>query len=70
MIIDNKKLLIGAGVLVVGYLLWKKSKRNAPISAKQMECDIRYSRLLQPTVEMPQEYWNKRKEDWMKANCK
>ena len=28
MIIDNKKLLIGAGVLVVGYLLYKKSKSN------------------------------------------
>jgi hypothetical protein len=24
----NKNLLIGAGVLIVGYLLWKKSKTN------------------------------------------
>lgn len=26
---NNKNLLIGAGVLVVGYLLWKKSKSNS-----------------------------------------
>jgi hypothetical protein len=29
MIIDNKKILIGAGVLVVGYLLWKKNQSNS-----------------------------------------
>jgi hypothetical protein len=28
MIIDNKKILIGAGVLVVGYLLYKNMKKN------------------------------------------
>jgi hypothetical protein len=27
----NKKLLIGAGVVVVAYLLWKKSKSNSVI---------------------------------------
>ncbi len=26
---ENKKLLIGAGVVVVGYLLWKKSQTNS-----------------------------------------
>ena len=26
---ENKKLLIGAGVVIVGYLLWKKSKTNS-----------------------------------------
>ncbi len=26
--IDNKNLLIGAGVVIVGYLLWKKSKKD------------------------------------------
>jgi hypothetical protein len=29
----NKNLLIGAGVVIVGYLLYKKIKRNAPPSA-------------------------------------
>jgi hypothetical protein len=28
---ENKKLLIGAGVVVVAYLLWKKSKSNSVI---------------------------------------
>jgi hypothetical protein len=28
----NKNLLIGAGVVVVGYLLWKKSKTNSVIN--------------------------------------
>ena len=28
MIIDNKKILIGAGVVVVGYLLYKNMKKN------------------------------------------
>jgi hypothetical protein len=34
-----------------------------------MECDRRYSELLQPSVMMPEEYWKKRKDDWMKINC-
>ena len=67
--LDKKNILIGAGVVILGYLLWKKMKRNAPISAKQMECDRRYSELLQPSVMMPEEYWKKRKDDWMKINC-
>jgi hypothetical protein len=35
-----------------------------------MECDRRYSELMQPEVVMPPEYWQKRKEEWMKTNCK
>jgi hypothetical protein len=66
----NRNLLIGAGVLVVGYLYLKKIKRNAPTSAKQMECNFRYAQLAQPSVMMPPEYWAKRKEEWMKINCK
>ena len=26
---DNKKILIGAGILIIGYLIWKKSKKNS-----------------------------------------
>jgi hypothetical protein len=68
---NNKNLLIGAGVVIVGYLFWKKSQSKSLESRiKQMGCDSRYSELNQPSVEMPQEYWDKRKEDWMKINCK
>lgn len=67
---NNKNLLIGAGVIVLGYLLWKKSQSKSLLSPKQMQCESEYSGLLQPSVEMPQEYWDKRKEDWMKINCK
>ena len=68
---DNKKLLIGVGIVIIAYLLWKKSQGKSLESRnKQMECDIRYSELAQPSVAMPQEYWAKRKEEWMKINCK
>lgn len=67
---NNRNLLIGAGVLVVGYLLYTKSKRNSLPSPKQMECNERYSGLGQPDVMMPQEYWDRKKENWMKENCK
>jgi hypothetical protein len=116
----NKNLLIVAGVVIVGYLLWKKSqgkvnqtqyskecldgleralqqenvkppnfektflencqsKNNMPSVSnsasvesriKQMECDSRYSQIMKPSVVMPPEYWQKRKEEWMKINCK
>jgi hypothetical protein len=69
--LDNKKILIGAGIVVIGYLLWKKSQRNSLKSrTKQMECDIRYSELAQPGVVKPPEYWKKKEEEWMKVNCK
>lgn len=67
---NNRNLLIGAGVVIVGYLYFKKIKRNSPTSAKQTECNSRYSKLLQPAVMMPPEYWAKREEEWMKINCK
>ena len=68
---NNKNLLIGAGVVIVGYLLWKKSQSKSLESRiKQMDCDSRYLELMQPDVEMPPEYWQKRKEEWMKINCK
>jgi hypothetical protein len=67
----NKNLLIVAGVVIVGYLLLKKSQgKSLESRKKQMECDSRYSELMQPSVVMPQEYWDKRKEEWMKINCK
>jgi hypothetical protein len=40
--IDNKKILIGAGVVVVGYLLWKKSQSKVtlnPIDSMRVECE-------------------------------
>jgi len=88
----TKNILIGAGVLVIGYLLLKKSKNNQqpfniqtivkdPSKAvvgrpmtedelKKFKCEMAYSELAQPSVMMPPEYWSKRKEEWMKANCK
>ncbi len=67
----NKNLLIGAGVVVVAYLLYKKSQgKSLESRIKQMECDSRYSELMQPDVVMPPKYWKKRREDWMKINCK
>lgn len=68
---ENKNILIGAGVVVVAYLLWKKSQSKSLKSRQySMECEMRYSELAQPSVMMPPEYWEKRKEDWMKINCK
>ena len=66
----NKNLLIGAGVVIVAYLLWKKSQgKSLESRKKQMECDSRYLELSQPEIVMPPEYWQKRKEEWMKINC-
>ena len=67
----NKNLLIGVGVVIVGYLLWKKSQSKSLKSRQySMECEMRYLDLMQPEVIMPPEFWKKRKEDWMKINCK
>jgi hypothetical protein len=73
---NNKNLLIGAGVVIAGYLLLKNYKTK-PTQKKSLknrvyskECEIRYSQLMQPSVVMPPEYWEKKKEDWMKINCK
>jgi hypothetical protein len=67
----NRNLLIGAGVVVVGYLIWKKNQ-NDSLQSRQysFDCENRYSELMQPEVVMPKEYWEKRKEEWMKINCK
>ena len=67
----NTKLLIGAGIVIAGYLLWKKSQSKSLKSGQySMECEMRYLDLMQPEVIMPPEFWKKRKEDWMKINCK
>jgi hypothetical protein len=93
--IDNKKILIGVGILVLGYLLLKKSKNNEqpfniqtivkdpskavvgrPMTEDELkkfqkaDCEMEYARLAQPSVMQTPEYWRKRKEEWMKANCK
>jgi hypothetical protein len=59
---NNRNLLIGVGVVIVGYLLLKKKQKKTLPSLKQMECESRYSELMQPSVVMPPEYWQKRKE--------
>ncbi len=67
----NRNLLIGAGVVVVGYLLWKKSQNDSLQSRLySFDCENRYSELMQPEVVKPKEYWEKRKAEWMKINCK
>jgi len=49
-----------------------KPSQSKSLKSRQysMECEMRYSELRQPSVMMPPEYWEKRKEDWMKINCK
>jgi hypothetical protein len=42
---------------------------NKPITYPS-ECSMRYDLLPKKAVMMPQEYWEKQKEDWMKNNCK
>jgi hypothetical protein len=44
---ENKKLLIGAGVLVVAYLLWKKSKNKVNTKQYSKECYEGLERALQ-----------------------
>jgi hypothetical protein len=66
---NNRNLLIGAGVLVVGYLLWKKS-----VKSKKMKCEEEYSlqRKQFDTLEYSlslEEKMNKKRQ-WMKMNCK
>jgi len=48
---ENKKLLIGAGVVIVGYLLWKKSQSKVNQTQYSKECyDSLQSRLMQEDV--------------------
>ena len=48
---ENKNILIGAGVVVVGYLLWKKSQSKVNQTQYSKEClDSLQSRLMQEDV--------------------
>lgn len=49
----NKNLLIGAGVLVVGYLLWKKSQSKVNQTQYSKECLDELERALQQEVVRP-----------------
>jgi hypothetical protein len=44
---ENKKLLIGAGVVIVGYLLWKKSQSKVNTTQYSKECLDGLERALQ-----------------------
>jgi hypothetical protein len=55
---NNKNILIGAGVVIVGYLLWKKSQKNSQNALNETqyskECyDSLKSRLMQEDVKPP-----------------
>lgn len=65
----NKKLLYGIlGIgAIAGFYFWNKKKKT---KTYPIECESRYLGLPKPEVEMPPQYWEKRKEDWMKTNCK
>ena len=49
---NNRNLLIGAGVLVVGYLLYKKSKSNVKEYSENCKAQLE-SRLMQQDVKPP-----------------
>lgn len=49
--LDKKNILIGAGVVIVGYLLWKKSQSKVNTTQYSKECyDELKSRLMQEDV--------------------
>lgn len=51
----NKNLLIGAGVVVVGYLLWKKSQNNSVAnSVTKSDIIIPENALVRPYLGQPQ----------------
>ena len=68
----NRNLLIGAGVIVVGYLLYKKI-----LKSKEMKCNGKYYNLQLKNSERfqaesyvsPEQEMN-RKRQWMAINCK
>jgi hypothetical protein len=69
--IDNKKILIGAGILVIGYLLYKKS-----VQLKEMKCISKYhqyreenSRLFELERYLSPEKQMNQQRQWMKINC-
>jgi len=50
---ENKKLLIGAGVVIAGYLLWKKSQNKVNTKQYSKECLEGLERALQRDNEKP-----------------
>jgi len=69
--LDKKYILIGAGVLAVGYLLYKKS-----VKSKEMKCNSKYNELQLKKSEgfRPENYESpeqemRLKKQWMKINC-
>lgn len=67
----NINLLIGAGVVMVGYLLYKKS-----VKSKEMKCNSKYNQLQLEKAERfnkenyvsPEQEMNMKRQ-WMKINC-
>jgi hypothetical protein len=53
---ENKKLLIGAGVVVVAYLLWKKSKNKVNTTQYSKECLEGLERALQDEKVQPPDF--------------
>jgi len=53
---ENKKLLIGAGVVVVAYLLWKKSQSKVNTTQYSKECLDGLERALQQENVKPPDF--------------
>jgi hypothetical protein len=53
---ENKKLLIGAGVVVVAYLLWKKSQSKVNTTQYSKECLNGLERALQLEYVKPPDF--------------
>jgi len=62
---ENKKLLIGAGVIVVGYLLWKKSQNKVNTTQYSKECLDKLQRRLEQEDVKPTNF----SKDFLE-NCK
>lgn len=62
---ENKKLLIGAGVVIVGYLLWKKSQNKVNTTQYSKECYDELERRLQQENVKPANF----SKDFLE-NCK
>jgi hypothetical protein len=62
---ENKKLLIGAGVVIVGYLLWKKSQTKVNTKQYSKECLDGLERALQLEYVKPPDF-----EKTFLENCK
>lgn len=72
----NTKILLGLGLIGLAYYLWQKSSKLKglpsvikPIDRElEWECDKEYSMMPRPTVVKPPEYWEKRRNEYIK-NC-